>query len=222
MSPRWSSRSVPPSSTDRTCRWTPTPGSRPRSPTRLLSACAGTGGRLAAGAGHRLRRQRRARRLRRHRLDRHAVLAALLVEFGRSACQLGAPAWCSSTATAATSMRCAAAVALLAVRRARRRLVFVQRPGRRRPCRPHRNVCIATYFARRRADRQSCPGNSAPLAELMPEMRAGGVAAVSRLGVLGDPTTATAEEGARFFAEMVDGCARRVIRWAPDREGMLT
>ena len=37
-------------------------------------------------------------------------------------------------------------------------------------------------------------------------MRRGGVAAVSELGVLGDPTTATAAEGARLFAEMVDGC----------------
>ena len=36
------------------------------------------------------------------------------------------------------------------------------------------------------------PGNSAPLAELLPAMRSGGVAAVSELGVLGDPTTATA------------------------------
>ena len=66
------------------------------------------------------------------------------------------------------------------------------------------------------------PGNSAPLAELMPQMRQGGVAAVSELGVLGDPTTATAEEGARIFAEMVDGCLRRIARWAPDRDGMLT
>jgi len=48
------------------------------------------------------------------------------------------------------------------------------------------------------------------------------VAAVSELGVLGDPTTATAEDGGRIFAEMVDGCLRRITRWAPDRDGMLT
>ncbi len=65
------------------------------------------------------------------------------------------------------------------------------------------------------------PGNTAPLAELMPQMRRGGVAAVSALGVLGDPTTATAEAGARIFAEMVNGCADRVRRWRPDRDGML-
>jgi mycofactocin system creatininase family protein len=65
------------------------------------------------------------------------------------------------------------------------------------------------------------PGNTAPLAELMPRMRRGGVAAVSELGVLGDPTTATAEAGAAIFAEMVDGCAGRIMRWTPDRAGML-
>jgi mycofactocin precursor peptide peptidase len=66
------------------------------------------------------------------------------------------------------------------------------------------------------------PGNRAPLAELLPAMRNGGVAAVSELGVLGDPTTATANEGERLFAEMVDGCVQRITRWKPDRNGMLT
>ncbi|MGO4442370.1 mycofactocin biosynthesis peptidyl-dipeptidase MftE [Mycobacterium sp. 2YAF39] len=66
------------------------------------------------------------------------------------------------------------------------------------------------------------PGNRAPLGELMPAMRQGGIAAVSEVGILGDPTTATAEEGARIFAEMVGGCLRRVTRWTPDRDGMLT
>jgi mycofactocin precursor peptide peptidase len=66
------------------------------------------------------------------------------------------------------------------------------------------------------------PGNRAPLGELMPALRQGGIAAVSEVGVLGDPTTATASEGARIFTEMVDGCLRRVTRWTPDRNGMLT
>ena len=66
------------------------------------------------------------------------------------------------------------------------------------------------------------PGNSAPLGQLMPALRAGGIAAVSDVGILGDPTTATASEGARIFTEMIDGCLRRVTRWTPDRNGMLT
>ncbi|WP_082957549.1 mycofactocin biosynthesis peptidyl-dipeptidase MftE [Mycobacterium sp. E802] len=65
------------------------------------------------------------------------------------------------------------------------------------------------------------PGNTAPLAELMPAMRSGGIAAVSEVGILGDPTTATAAEGGRIFAEMVEGCVGRMRRWQPDRNGLL-
>lgn len=48
------------------------------------------------------------------------------------------------------------------------------------------------------------PGNPAPVTELLPHMRRGGVAAVSPNGVLGDPTRATAEEGARLVAALVE------------------
>ena len=65
------------------------------------------------------------------------------------------------------------------------------------------------------------PGNDAPLPELMPRLRRGGVAAVSPGGVLGNPTTASAAEGARIFAEMVETCAGRVAAWRPNRGGML-
>jgi mycofactocin precursor peptide peptidase len=65
-------------------------------------------------------------------------------------------------------------------------------------------------------------GNRAPLPELLGSMRRGGVAAVSPVGVLGDPTTATAAEGSRILAEMVEACVGRVVRWAPGPDGMLT
>jgi creatinine amidohydrolase len=64
-------------------------------------------------------------------------------------------------------------------------------------------------------------GNTAPLAELMPVLRRGGVAAVSPSGVLGDPTTATAAAGSRIFADMVADCLRRVRQWRPGPDGML-
>ncbi len=64
-------------------------------------------------------------------------------------------------------------------------------------------------------------GNGAPLSELLPSMRRGGVAAVSEAGVLGDPTTATAPEGERMLLEMVEDCLGRVRRWAPAPDGML-
>jgi mycofactocin precursor peptide peptidase len=65
-------------------------------------------------------------------------------------------------------------------------------------------------------------GNGAPLSDLLPSMQRAGVAAVSELGVLGDPTTATAAEGKRMLTEMVDDCLSRVTRWAPAADGMLT
>lgn len=65
-------------------------------------------------------------------------------------------------------------------------------------------------------------GNGAPLSDLLPSMRRGGVAAVSELGVLGDPTTATAADGERILAEMVECCLSRVRQWTPTADGMLT
>ncbi len=64
-------------------------------------------------------------------------------------------------------------------------------------------------------------GNVAPLRELMPLLRSGGIRAVSAVGVLGDPTTASREEGARIVAEMVTGCRQRIGRWNPAADGML-
>ena len=48
------------------------------------------------------------------------------------------------------------------------------------------------------------PGRTIPLQELLPALRAGGVAAVSANGVLGDPTGATAAEGHAALADLVD------------------
>ena len=68
---------------------------------------------------------------------------------------------------------------------------------------------------------ESVVGNTAPLPELLPALRSGGVAAVSPVGVLGDATTASASEGARIFAEMVGSCVRRISTWRPGPGGML-
>lgn len=64
-------------------------------------------------------------------------------------------------------------------------------------------------------------GNVEPLADLMARMRRGGVAAVSESGVLGDPRAATAVAGEQIFAGMVADCAARILRWSPDDGGML-
>ena len=53
-------------------------------------------------------------------------------------------------------------------------------------------------------------GATEPLGELLPLMRTGGVRAVSPNGVLGDPTGASAEEGAELFAMLVADLAGAV------------
>jgi len=59
------------------------------------------------------------------------------------------------------------------------------------------------------------PGDTRPLAEVMPELRSGGVAAVSPNGVLGDPRGASAAEGERLLAALADDLVRAVAAWAP-------
>lgn len=51
---------------------------------------------------------------------------------------------------------------------------------------------------------RAVPGNAAPIAELLPDMRTGGVATVSPNGILGDPANASAAEGATLLARLVD------------------
>ncbi|WP_327045470.1 mycofactocin biosynthesis peptidyl-dipeptidase MftE [Microbispora sp. NBC_01189] len=65
------------------------------------------------------------------------------------------------------------------------------------------------------------PGNLAPLAEIMPDLAAGGVAAVSPSGVLGDPTTATAGEGGRLLDRMAGDVAARIRHGRADHTGRL-
>ena len=52
-------------------------------------------------------------------------------------------------------------------------------------------------------------------------MRAGGVAAVSPNGVLGDPAGASAAEGERLLAAMAAELAAALTRWTPDPTGRL-
>jgi mycofactocin precursor peptide peptidase len=56
-------------------------------------------------------------------------------------------------------------------------------------------------------------GNPAPIAELMPVLRAAGVAAVSVNGVLGDPARASAEHGRALLAAELERMERMVREW---------
>ncbi|MFF5563220.1 mycofactocin biosynthesis peptidyl-dipeptidase MftE [Streptomyces sp. NPDC012623] len=64
-------------------------------------------------------------------------------------------------------------------------------------------------------------GDVRPLPDLMPELMAHGVRAVSPSGVLGDPTGATAEEGRRMTETMVAGALRRITAHTVDNRGRL-
>jgi creatinine amidohydrolase len=64
-------------------------------------------------------------------------------------------------------------------------------------------------------------GETAPVAQLLPRLRAEGVRAVSPTGVLGDPAGATAEEGAHLLEGMAGRLAGAVLRWEVDPTGRL-
>ncbi len=71
-----------------------------------------------------------------------------------------------------------------------------------------------------RLDR-AVPGDVRPLAEILPALMSGGVAAVSANGVLGDPTGATSEHGERVLATMVDQTVHAVRTGSVDARGRL-
>jgi mycofactocin precursor peptide peptidase len=60
-------------------------------------------------------------------------------------------------------------------------------------------------------------GNTAPLADLLPRMRAGGVAAVSPNGVLGDPSGASCAEGSALLDTLAADLIGEVTAWLDGR-----
>jgi creatinine amidohydrolase len=71
-----------------------------------------------------------------------------------------------------------------------------------------------------REDR-AVPGETAPLGELLPRLRAEGVRAVSPTGVLGDPAGASRAEGAVLLADMAGRLIRAARAWDVDDAGRL-
>lgn len=82
------------------------------------------------------------------------------------------------------------------------------------------SLMLAIRPASVRLDRAE-PGETRPLTSILPLMMAGGVAAVSANGVLGDPTGATAERGTEVLAAMVEDAVTRVVHGTADRHGTL-
>ncbi|MFT3661273.1 MAG: mycofactocin biosynthesis peptidyl-dipeptidase MftE [Gordonia sp. (in: high G+C Gram-positive bacteria)] len=65
------------------------------------------------------------------------------------------------------------------------------------------------------------PGDTRPIAEVLDALRASGVAGVSANGVLGDPTGATREAGARALDTLTGHLADALGRWTVDPSGRL-
>ena len=64
---------------------------------------------------------------------------------------------------------------------------------------------------------QARRGNVQPLTELMPEMRRGGLRAVTDSGVLGDPAGASAEEGDRLLGQLIASARAQLGHWPGGR-----
>jgi mycofactocin system creatininase family protein len=62
---------------------------------------------------------------------------------------------------------------------------------------------------------RAVPGDTRPLATLLPALRHGGVRTVSPTGVLGDPTGATAAEGSALLAALAVALEDDVAGWWP-------
>jgi creatinine amidohydrolase len=66
------------------------------------------------------------------------------------------------------------------------------------------------------------PGETAPIGALLPRLRAEGVRAVSPTGVLGDPTGASAAEGAAVLADVIARLVTAARSWGVDDAGRLS
>jgi creatinine amidohydrolase len=90
--------------------------------------------------------------------------------------------------------------------------VFPRAPGDAHAGRTETSLMLALQPELVRPER-AVPGNTGPLAELLPRLRDAGVGAVSPTGVLGDPAGASAEEGEKLLATLVADALARIERW---------
>jgi mycofactocin precursor peptide peptidase len=111
------------------------------------------------------------------------------------------------------------------VRRAQRRLRAESRdvlawmpswPGDAHAGRTETSLQLALVPERVHVDRAE-PGNTRPITELVPVLRASSVRAVSPNGVLGDPAGASAAEGAALLGTLLDDLLATVDRWGKEQ-----
>ena len=134
-----------------------------------------------------------------------AVLESVLVELGRSADAFAGVVFVNGHGGNAAPL--SNAVALLQ-RESRRVMAWSPRVpgGDAHAGRTETSLMLALHPSLVVLERAEA-GEEASLRDLMPALRAGGLAAVSANGVLGNPIGATAEEGEALLAALVDDLA---------------
>jgi len=140
-----------------------------------------------------------------------AATELLLVELGRSAVPATARRLLLVSGHGGNAEPVAAAVRLLRSEDRDVRAWSPRWPGDAHAGRTETSVQLALGPARVRPS--TVVGNTAPLAELMPALRAGGVGSVSPTGVLGDPTGASAAEGAALLDDAAADLCAFVDQW---------
>jgi len=152
----------------------------------------------------------------------HEALYAVLLEYGRSACR-----WASRLLFVNGH---GGNVATLT--RAVGRLRYEARDAAWLACAPGRDAGVPLDAHAGRVETslmlalapelvrtgRAAAGATAPVRELIDGMRDGGIGAVSRNGVLGDPAGASGAEGRRLLDGMCVAAGSAVRRWAPDPE----
>ena len=141
------------------------------------------------------------------------ALTAVLVELGRSADAFAGVVFVNGHGGNLEAVRRASA---LLVDEGRRVLAWAPAvpDGDAHAGRTETSLLLALDPGCVRLDRAE-PGATAPLAELIGDLRSGGVAAVAPNGVLGDPTGASADEGAALLAAITADLLAAVDRAFP-------
>jgi creatinine amidohydrolase len=148
------------------------------------------------------------------------ALTGLLVEYGRSACRwAGRLVLVNGHGGNLDALRTAGAL-LRTEGRAVAWFPCVAPGADAHAGRTETSLVLHVEQAGVREDR-AVAGETTPVAELLPRLRAEGVRAVSPTGVLGDPAGASAEEGADLLAGMAGRLAGAVRAWDVDPAGRL-
>jgi creatinine amidohydrolase len=148
------------------------------------------------------------------------ALTALLVEYGRSACR-----WAGRVLVVnghGGNLEALRAAGTVLGREGRDVAWFPCAPGEgdAHAGRTETSLMLHVEPGAVRPDR-SVPGVTTPIRELLPRLRAEGVRAVSPTGVLGDPSRASADEGARLLDGLVDRLVAATRNWRVDGAGRL-